>query len=86
MEETFTRICVLNALYVLARRDQPASPLNLAAFVGLTPAEVVDVLEALEERGLVDTAACRLTLHGLALIRAYRARLYEVHEALTLAA
>ncbi len=86
MENTPTPIVVLTVLYLLARLDVPASPLRLSAALGLDRRSVLDELHRLEDKGLVDAAACRLTLVGLALIRAHRARVGQDTDEVTLAA
>jgi DNA-binding MarR family transcriptional regulator len=80
----------LLALYELAAQDRPTPPRldarqvgcidapALARRLGVSPGNVLRSLQALDARGLVWAARCRLTLRGLATaarLSALRARL-----------
>lgn len=65
-------LLVLFALFDLAREDRRAHLGNVAIRLSSSRKEVVDALRHLERRGLVDAAACRLTLRGLTAAAALR--------------
>ena len=58
---------VLQYLYTLAQRTEPASIGQIACDLGLSRAVVARILLTLDRAGLVDCARVRLTLPGLAL-------------------
>ncbi len=74
MRQTSTPIEILDNLYLMARNDVRATPARLMCRIGMSRNEIAHWLDHLESRGLVDAKACRLTLRGLSLIRAFRTR------------
>ena len=64
-------LATLDALFELAHRPTDAS--GLALRLGTTPTAIARALLHLEERGLADASAIRLTLRGLAAASALRA-------------
>ena len=58
---------VLSALYAMARNDEAATPMRLAAHTGLSIAEVDEALQQLDQYNLARRDTCRLTLTGLAV-------------------
>jgi Mn-dependent DtxR family transcriptional regulator len=66
---------VLRTLFDLARADRPADLALVAASVGLSCARADEVLEELEQEGLVDGERVRLTMAGLVVaVSAVRGR------------
>ena len=63
-------LATLDALFTLADRGTDAS--GLALRLGTTPTAVAKALVHLEQRGLADASAIRLTLRGLAAATALR--------------
>ncbi|MFK7988601.1 MAG: hypothetical protein AB8I08_21455 [Sandaracinaceae bacterium] len=60
-------VALLLALYRLARGNRPADLGLLAGRLGWGAGRVVRVLAHLENKGVADRAACRLTMSGLAM-------------------
>lgn len=73
MNTTEERVALLRALHDLARGNLPADLGVLAGRLGWGVGRVVRVLAALEAKGLVDRAGCRLTMGGLAIATALAA-------------
>jgi len=73
MNTTEERIALLCALNDLARANLAADLGVLAGRLGWGVGRVVRVLAALEDKGLVHRARCRLTMGGLAIATALAA-------------
>jgi Mn-dependent DtxR family transcriptional regulator len=66
-EDEQLALCLLEALYDLARANIPATPEMLAEWMEAPESKVQGLLTRLDAQALVDAPHCRLTMQGLVL-------------------